>query len=381
MKIGLIDADLLDKGTNFPNLALMKISSYFKAKRNEVELLFSYDDFKKFDKIFVSKVFDFTNCYWNDENKPKNVTLGGSGFYFDKSPKLDFDIEHMKPDYNLYPIEKISKIKNKFNKQYYTDFSIGFLTRGCFRKCQFCINQNYNKVEKASDLKEFVDKKRKKICLLDDNFFGYSNWKEELIKLQQSKKKFQFKQGLDIRLLTDEKAEMLVNSKYDGDYIFAFDNYDDRELIVNKLEIWMKYWKNEKHRTKFYVLCAYKDNDIVDIIETFQRIRLLFKYRCYPYIMKYKNWKESKYESIYTSLAGWCNQPFLLTSMSFKEYTVLKSIGNVYKKYRNNWDGYLKDGFKKGKGWLAIDEFEKEYPDIANDYFNFKWRDYEYMSK
>jgi len=373
-KIGIIDADLLDKGTNFPNLALMKISSYFKNKGKTVDFLMSYNNFKEYDKVYVGKVFDFTKCVWNDENKPKNVILGGSGFYFDKASFLDSEIEHSFPDYSLYPIEAIKNIKSKHSKQYYSDFSIGFLTRGCFRKCQFCINRNYNKVEKASDLSEFVDETKAKICLLDDNFWGYKNWKEEFLKLNKTNKKFQFKQGLDIRLLTEEKAELLVNSKYEGDYIFAFDNYEEMSLIKQKLELWVKYWKKRKHRTKFYVLCAFKDNDIVDLVETFERVRLLLNYSCYPYIMKHKNFKTSKWRSIYTALSGWCNQPRLLTKMRFKEYTILKSMGDFYKEYRHDWNKFLEDGHKKGKGWRVLEQFEKEYPEIAKDYFDMQFK-------
>jgi len=373
MKIGLIDADLIDKGTNFPNLALMKLSHYYKNKGHSITFLLDYESTKNFDKVFISKVFDFTHCPWTEENKPKNVILGGTGFYFDMSPKLKNIIEHNKPDYDLYPIEKIEDIKQKFNKKYYTDYSIGFLTRGCFRKCSFCVNRNYTKVEKASNLNEFLDEKRKKICLLDDNFWGYGNWKEEFLQLMKTNKSFEFKQGLDIRLLTEEKAELLINAKYAGDFIFAFDNYEETELIVQKIKLWSKYWKNKKHRTKFYVLCAFKDNDVIDLIETFQRVRILLKYKCYPYIMKYKTFKSSKWQALYTALAGWCNQPQLLTTMSFKEYTILKSMGGLYKEYRNDWDKYLKDGHNKGLGWRIVDEFEKEYPYVAEDYLNMRF--------
>lgn len=87
------------------------------------------------------------------------------------------------------------------------------MTRGCFRKCNFCVNKKYNRVFKHSPLDEFYDSSRKKICLLDDNFFGCPNWKEMLLELQATGKRFKFKQGLDERLLTDENANyyLVVN--------------------------------------------------------------------------------------------------------------------------------------------------------------------------
>ena len=76
--------------------------------------------------------------------------------------------------------KKIGFKQRYFMQQFkeYTDYSIGFLTRGCFRKCQFCVNQKYNHVFLHSPLKEFLDESRKKICLLDDNFLGCKHWKE-----------------------------------------------------------------------------------------------------------------------------------------------------------------------------------------------------------
>ena len=38
--------------------------------------------------------------------------------------------------------------EKRFMRQFkgYTDYSIGFMTRGCFRKCEFCVNKKYEKV-------------------------------------------------------------------------------------------------------------------------------------------------------------------------------------------------------------------------------------------
>lgn len=78
MRIGLIDVD----GHNFPNLALMKISAYHKAKGDDVEWA---NAFFHYDRIYKSKVFTFTKensvCYDADE-----VLCGGTGY--DVSAKL-----------------------------------------------------------------------------------------------------------------------------------------------------------------------------------------------------------------------------------------------------------------------------------------------------
>jgi radical SAM superfamily enzyme YgiQ (UPF0313 family) len=136
------------------------------------------------------------------------------------SPRLPDHIEHHMPDYDLYCMSKRWESLN----DYFKNYSIGFTTRGCFRKCSFCVNAHYDKAVIHSPLSEFVDVKRSKICLLDDNILAYSDNSSILNELQSTGKRFVFKQGIDIRLLTDSKAKCLVESKYDGDYLFAFDN-------------------------------------------------------------------------------------------------------------------------------------------------------------
>jgi hypothetical protein len=231
MKVGIIDADLIGREKHrFPNLACEKISGYHKQLGDDVKLLLSYENLNKFDKVYISKVFTDTSIpkwlvsyvqgnypgsfypapkpNWMRNKKQPEILIGGTGFYFDKAPNLPTEIEHHMPDYNLYDewIEfEVAKEKeakgDKFNKSYfmsqfkeYTDYSIGFLTRGCFRKCKFCVNQKYDHVFCHSPLEEFYDPTRKKICLLDDNFFGCPNWKTMIKGLINTGKPFKFKQ-------------------------------------------------------------------------------------------------------------------------------------------------------------------------------------------
>ena len=244
MKIAVIDADLIGrKRHRFPNLACMKISAHHKALGDTVELKTDYDGLSNFDAVYISKVFTDTPVP-DGVLQLDNIGYGGTGFYYDKAPCLSAAIEHQMPDYHLYDAwvaEKLLGGGNPRDYAYYTDYSIGFLTRGCFRKCDFCVNKNYHRVSVHSPLSEFYDPARPKICLLDDNFFGCPTWRELLADLQRTNRPFQFKQGLDERLLTDEKCAALFGSKYDGDYIFAFDNVADAELIEKKILLARKY--------------------------------------------------------------------------------------------------------------------------------------------
>lgn len=315
MKVGIIDADLIGrKKHRFPNLACMKISSWNKKQGYDVDLLLNYDAVENYDKIYISKVFTDTvvpdgilNLSW--------VEYGGTGFFYDKAEPLPYEIEHMFPDYHLYDDfinERIAAGVKASEFKEYTDYSIGFLTRGCFRKCGFCVNKKYNRVFNHSPLKEFYDPDRKKICLLDDNFLGQANWKSGLEELIATNKPFKFKQGLDERLLTPEKCEMLFNAKYDGDITFAFDKVEDYPMIEKKLKLIRNYTDRQ---IIFYVLCGYDDSENYteefwrqDLIDTFERIQLLGSYRALPYIMRFKKYEDSPYRGIYITIARWCNQ-------------------------------------------------------------------------
>ena len=274
------------------------------------------------------------------------------------------------PDYHLYDewlsIEKAKSTKSEaaFHNEYkmYTDYSIGFLTRGCFRKCPFCVNKKYSHVFKHSPLDEFYDPSRKKICLLDDNFFGCPHWREMLEQLKATGKPFVFKQGLDERLLTDEKCKLLFGSKYDGDIIFAFDNIEDYDLIKSKLEIIDKY--KGKKNVKFYVLTGFESTDIVDIENTFKRIALLLEHRCLPYVMRYQNKDEKPYLSspfkcVYNAIACWCNQPSLLRKLSFRQFC---------EKRQESRKNVICPDMK------ALMMLEQDYPELAEKYLDLKMR-------
>lgn len=232
------------------------------------------------------------------------------------------------------------------------------MTRGCFRQCPFCVNKNYKKVEQHSPLSEFVDNNRKKICLLDDNFFGCPNWKQMLSDLQGTGKPFRFHQGMDERILNDEKCEMLFKSKYDGEVTFAFDNVDDYELIERKLKLIRKHTEKV---VRFYVLIGFDRNERYDldfwkqdIWDMFIRIELLMKYQAIPYIMRFNKYVESPYKGIYITAAGWCNQPSLFKKRTIKEFSEARSKAD--KRY--------------------IEQIKNEMPELAERYFNMRYYDF-----
>lgn len=352
MRIGIIDAEIIGKKKHrFPNLACMKISAYHKQQDDTVALLLNYDDIDNYDKVYISKVFTNTPVPVNIL-KLSNVEYGGTGFFYDKAPQLPYEIEHVLPDYHLYDkwVEVcLSNGATKKSLQYYTDFSLGFATRGCFRKCVFCVNKNCTQSIKQGNITEWVDKDRPYICCLDDNVFACPEWREVFKELHDTGKRFQFKQGCDERLLTDEKCEELFKkSKWIGDYIFAFDKFKDKNIIIEKLNLMRKHTNKQ---CKFYCFCGYNhESDIYDdefwikdLYELFQRIEILMQYGCLPYIMRHENYEKSPFKGMYITIARWCNQPSFYKKQSLREYcSITNGINSAAHRY--------------------LTEFEKLYP-------------------
>lgn len=406
LKIGIIDADLLDNGTRHPNLALLKISGYCKHYGHQVRLIQDYSeitigglpDSSDFDLLVISRVFKFTKVpdFIYQMIEQRYISYGGTGFFEINGPVLPAKVEHFMPDYSLYYdyIEwktggNVKKKKKKWDD--YLSYSIGFTTRGCIRHCEFCVNRLSNGVTYWSPVQEFLDETRPRIYLWDDNIMAAPAKVFKLVMddLQATGKPFQFRQGMDIRLMTEEKAKLLSSVKYYGDYIFAFDHYrlDDPnekkqvEQTLRGLDIWTRYCKKE---TKLYVLVAFDSQDEKDIEGTFYRIKALMEYGCLPYIMRFEAYHESRFESLYTQLARWCNQPSFFKKMSFRQYCVRneeyhQGIQKKNKAGKYNNKLVFPRGFtpkpKYCSCYQAMIDFEQEFPELAAKYFDLRFEE------
>lgn len=377
-RIGIIDADLLDGGTRHPNLVCLKLAGWYRSNGDAVELVDSWPKVlatsskTDYDHIFIAKVFDFTRIPEIVLTYP-NVSYGGTGFKdsFIAFPAggnnapaetverpgvimtLPNEIEHTMPDYHLYDsfvADEIARGIKPGKYKDYMDYSIGYTTRGCFRHCKFCVNECSNGVAFHAHVREFLDPTRKMIYLWDDNILAYPHWRDVFEELAETGKRFQYRQGMDIRLMTDEKAEVLSRAKYYGDYIFAFDHPEERRYIERGLNIW------RKHNTKIpklYVLCGWDSQDEKDIEATFMRIEVLMKHRALPYIMRHEYYKKSKYRGMYITLARWCNQPSFFKKKSFIEFCEANGENSSAMRYAR--------------------EFAHDWPEIAKRYYDIRW--------
>lgn len=283
MKIGLIDVD----GHNFPNLCLMKISAYHKARGDTVEW---WNGLEHYDIVYKSRVF--TDEYTQDENTAINadkVIEGGTGYGLDN--KLPYEIEHIYPDYSLYP--KLIK-----------DTAYGFLTRGCPRDCHFCIvsKKEGKQSQKVADLSEFW-KGQKYIKLLDPNLLACKDHTELLQQLIGSKAYVDFTQGLDARCINQENAELLTKVKTKMVH-FAFDDIKQEKSIVAGLKLFKEISNIPEYKTGIYILTNFNTTHEQDLY----RVKTVQKLGYRPYIMIYN---KNTAPQVTKDLQRWANNKLI----------------------------------------------------------------------
>lgn len=308
MKIGLIDVD----GYNFPNIPLMKLSAWHKAQGDSVEW---YDAMFSghMDRVYMSKVFSFTPNYpyYIDADE---VITGGTGYAIslcdniedydkEKDPELPYEIEHMYPDYSLYP--ELTK-----------DTAFGFLTRGCPRGCKFChVAAKEGTISvKVADLSEFW-RGQKNIVLCDPNILACRKWEELLGQLIESRAWVDINQGLDIRLMTKKKAEMLKQIKLKNLH-FAWDRYEDKRIIVKKFKMFKEITGIDYRKIGVFVLCNFDTTFEQDL----ERIYTLRDLGTSPYVMLYNKDSIPKGHD-YRRLQRWCNNRIIFNTIKrFEDY-------------------------------------------------------------
>lgn len=293
-KIGLIDVD----GHNFPNLALMKISAFHKAQGDEVEWWWGWDHY---DRVYMSKVFDDT--YSPDHPAPANadvVIRGGTGYCLEN--KLPEEIEHMYPDYSLYP--ELTK-----------DTAYGFLSRGCPRGCPFCIvkDKEGRKSYKVADLSEWWNG-QKNIVLCDPNLLACREHMDLLRQLAESGAWVDINQGADARMLTEQNIEALNQVKIKTIH-FAWDLMEQSEAVLQGLELYRKKGRiQSKARRMVYVLTNYNTS----MEENLYRIYTIRDMGFDPFVMVYD--KPNAPEEI-RRLQRWCDNKFVFGSCpDFRDY-------------------------------------------------------------
>jgi hypothetical protein len=279
MKIGVIDLD-----GKYPNIALMKVASYYKQLGCEVE----HATIGYYDKLYVSKLFDFTQ-----ENDCMLITSseihkGGTGYDIEK--KLPFEIDQCDPDYTIYP---------------QCDFSLQFFSRGCIRNCSFCVvRKKEGYITPVKPMK--LNPKGKHIEVLDNNFFANPEWMDSINYLIKTNQPVNL-HGVDVRIMDEEQAFWLNKLKHMKQIHIAWDNPKDN-LVPRLKEItkWIKPYK-----LMCYVLIGYWSTPEEDLY----RVEKLRELKIDPFVMPYD--KSDPYQR---NFARWVNHKAIFKTVKWKDY-------------------------------------------------------------
>ena len=277
MNIGLYNLE-----PNIVNSAMMQVSQYYKEGGAEV---YEYHPLFDYDKIYAFSLFDFTDkSFVTDE-----MICGGTGF--DIKSRLPREIEECEYDWSLYPD---------------CDFSIIWFSRGCFRKCPFCVvnekEGNIHPVEPKN-----LNPNGKYIKVMDNNFFANPEWRNSIRQLRRWNQPVDL-QGFDIRIFDEEQAEALSTLKFHKSFKFAWDN--PRDNIDDKIELLLDYVK--PYKLQCYVLIGYWSSPEED----YRRVMHLWdEYKIYSFVMPY-----DKFDRYQKNFARWCNNKYVFKSTNWEEY-------------------------------------------------------------
>lgn len=283
MRIGLIDFD-----SKQVNLALMKLSTWYKAKGDEVIL--NPAPGTQLDKTFVSVIFDK-----NREEAAKladvypNAEFGGTGW--DLNSRLPLDIEISKPDYDLYTVQDISKrlkgimtrAKREEKAQVIVDAGIGFLSRGCTRSCGFCVvPKKEGRLHKVANLEDLINPRSKVVTLLDNNLTANPDVLDILKEIRKRDLTIDLTQGLDIRTMTPDIAQALSKVKFLRSIHYAWDLMPFEGHVMTGIDVLSQFVKKYKHLC--FMLVGYDTTFEQDMY----RFRKLAKeVHVDPYVMVY----------------------------------------------------------------------------------------------
>ena len=289
MRIGLIAVD----GRNgFPNLALMRLSNWHKRRGDTVEW---WTGFTHYDRVYMSKVFTFTPDFDTVINAEEIVT-GGTGYKdFGSLPP---EVEACQPDYTLYPNWKPA---------------IGFLTRGCFRSCDFCIvPRKEGPLHPAASWEEVKRPDSREMILLDNNVLASDYGLDQIDRMSREQVWVDFNQGLDARLITPEIARMLARLHWIRFVRLACDT-SEMLPVIRQATAYLKEAGVAQSRLWSYAL-------VRDVEEALQRVQALREMGVEPFVQPYRDYDGGEPTEEQKAFARWVNRKSLFESCTWESY-------------------------------------------------------------
>lgn len=278
MKIRLTQID-----GKLPNLALMKLSHFYKSQGHEVYFQDSITRSifePEYDLVFGSAIFSTSakKIQLFRAHFP-SAKVGGTGSG-EKWTVEDFTGDYPDLyDYSIYP-----------------DFrhSIGFSQRGCRLRCKFCVvPEKEGKNRSVNGIGEIWrgEGYPKNLLLLDNDFFGQPDWREKSEEIIAGGFKVCFSQGVNVRLFDREAAQVLGRMKYYDDAFerrriyTAWDNLRDAEIFFRGIG-YLTDSGVKPDEIMVYFLCNYWQKGLTaDVWERFSRMKEI-GLRPYPMIFE-----------------------------------------------------------------------------------------------
>lgn len=300
MNIGLIAVD-----SDYPNLALMKISTWHKGQGDSVEW---YNPFDQYDIVYMSKIFSFTPDYGQWITNTKHIRKGGTGY--DLYSVLSEEMEFVVPDYSLYP-----SIDNKT--------AYGFLTRGCPNKCKWCVvPRKEGNIRPYMDVDDVAVDGRTNLVLMDNNVLACDYGLEQIQKIIDRGYRVDFNQALDARLVTDDIAKLLAKVRWIDVIRFGCDTHRQIEECEEAMKMIDSYRKNPAQ----YLMYTMIGNDFDEALnrlshwKTFKRVRIVaqpFRDVDNPHQIV-PQWQKD--------MARWAMRREIYTTCDFKDYEPRKGF-------------------------------------------------------
>lgn len=311
MRIGLIDVD-----SKLPNLALMKISTYYKDLGCKVEFV---EPNKAYDKVYASTIFTRSKSESEKliEKYGDKIEIGGTGWDIDK--KLPIEIEVVIPDYNLYTAEDIAKrmkgIGTKESKlkkaTQIVNAGMGFTSRGCIRKCSFCfVPKKEGEFRQENTIEEIINPKSNVIILHDNNLTADPYCIDKLNEIRDRKLVVDINQGCDVRLMNEEIAKAMSEVKHLRSLHYAWDLMQFENQVIDGIKMLSKYVKPYKHMC--FMLVGFNTTFEEDMYR-FKRLREL---KVDPFVMVYNQKDDIRLKHF----ARWVNGR-IYKSCKWEEYT------------------------------------------------------------
>jgi hypothetical protein len=241
-----------------PNLALMRLSSHLKQQGKQVVLrrggqpertLWECD--RPPQEVYASTIFESTRPVIDRLKRVyPSAIIGGTGYRIESSLETELGIPDGELDYSLYP---------EF------PHSIGFTQRGCRLRCRFCVvPRKEGAVRRAKSISQIWrgDPYPRHLLLLDNDFFGNTEWRSRIREIHSGGFKVCFSQGINARLIDDEAAEAIGSMLYYNDSFTtrriytAWDNKSDEKRLFDGLHRLVKYGVKPDH-IMVYMLIGY----------------------------------------------------------------------------------------------------------------------------